>query len=676
MKLKVILIIVLVLCSFLAIGQPATEEKNAVDMNDPNSINSALEHGNADGVKWKEMNYALGNLDYILINQNSNMVDGDRFIQSFGGSKDLKFSKDASIKDASIINWGADGTISVGADKLAPDDYKNFPAGTQISVKSNNIEITYPKGSAVGKPSSDSEFTINGEEGIKVDGIAVKGKLQAKQGEFWLKEGENLEINNGVVKEIENSDSEDKKILFNKCGQAGICIYDSKLMGEAKGLSVVYQTGIRAYIADAKFETRNQLEAGDVYGLQLLLNELGYKDYEGKALVPDNVLGPRTKSALKEYQQYLTEKGQLASGRETELSVLGPETLTAINRDVGPFIYVDGSAWIKNSDKGELLYVQDEIRWKLGSIDNNYLLNTPKMRDRVYGEHNIMSQEKNTNNPLLEGHREGKYKTVQELINYAYRLAGWDGTGTPTQEHADKAAQIIEDNTGFTLDQLINKKGRDESSDFLFDASVTVSDKIESAGARSIPTKRPGSTDISSEALLYWVGNHGSSWINNFNYVSDVPRERTNEKDPNLPAGNHIAYDLAAPKGSYVGFPDLGEAIGEQGAIYGKVVGIKKGYNGGYGNTMKIELYNKDGTILLDNDGNKIFMETHHHARFNDKDAQLGNWVQPGDNIARVGDSGIATGPHVDVEIYSEGSEGNNNQRLTMFGNYLRTIQP
>ena len=91
----------------------------------------------------------------------------------------------------------------------------------------------------------------------------------------------------------------------------------------------------------------------------------------------------------------------------------------------------------------------------------------------------------------------------------------------------------------------------------------------------------------------------------------------------------HKGVDYAAPHGTPV------KAAGD-----GKV--IFRGTKGGYGNT-----------VIVQHGGNITTLYAH-LARFNKK-ARVGSRVRQGDVIAYVGQSGLATGPHLHYEYRKNG---------------------
>jgi murein DD-endopeptidase MepM/ murein hydrolase activator NlpD len=85
----------------------------------------------------------------------------------------------------------------------------------------------------------------------------------------------------------------------------------------------------------------------------------------------------------------------------------------------------------------------------------------------------------------------------------------------------------------------------------------------------------------------------------------------------------HAGTDIAAPAGTPI------RAVAE-----GRV--IESGVQGGYGNTVVIQA--EDGRKML---------YAHNKQNF----VQTGDWVSRGDEIAEVGSTGRATGPHVHYEV-------------------------
>jgi len=85
----------------------------------------------------------------------------------------------------------------------------------------------------------------------------------------------------------------------------------------------------------------------------------------------------------------------------------------------------------------------------------------------------------------------------------------------------------------------------------------------------------------------------------------------------------HAGTDIAAPAGTAI------RAVAE-----GRV--IESGVKGGYGNTV----------VIQGDDGRKML-----YAHNNQNFVQTGDWVSRGEEIAEVGSTGRATGPHVHFEV-------------------------
>lgn len=96
---------------------------------------------------------------------------------------------------------------------------------------------------------------------------------------------------------------------------------------------------------------------------------------------------------------------------------------------------------------------------------------------------------------------------------------------------------------------------------------------------------------------------------------------------------NHKAIDIAAP---------LGTAV--KAAMSGKVVAVVPGYNGGYGNTVEIDC------------GNGITMKYHHMQDGSISGMSVGQEVSAGQQIGKVGSTGISTGPHLDFQVQKDGN--------------------
>ena len=96
---------------------------------------------------------------------------------------------------------------------------------------------------------------------------------------------------------------------------------------------------------------------------------------------------------------------------------------------------------------------------------------------------------------------------------------------------------------------------------------------------------------------------------------------------------NHKVIDIAAP---------LGTAV--KAAMSGKVVAVVPGYNGGYGNTVEIDC------------GNGITMKYHHMQDGSISGMSVGQEVSAGQQIGKVGSTGISTGPHLDFQVQKDGN--------------------
>lgn len=98
-------------------------------------------------------------------------------------------------------------------------------------------------------------------------------------------------------------------------------------------------------------------------------------------------------------------------------------------------------------------------------------------------------------------------------------------------------------------------------------------------------------------------------------------------------SSTHKAIDIAAP---------LGTAV--KAAMGGKVVAVVPGYNGGYGNTVEIDC------------GNGIKMNYHHMQDGSISGMSVGQEVSAGQQIGKVGSTGISTGPHLDFQVVKDGN--------------------
>ena len=89
----------------------------------------------------------------------------------------------------------------------------------------------------------------------------------------------------------------------------------------------------------------------------------------------------------------------------------------------------------------------------------------------------------------------------------------------------------------------------------------------------------------------------------------------------------HTGIDLPAPSGTYI-------YAAESGTV------IISGWNGGFGNTVVIDHDNGLSSLYAHNSRNLV---------------SVGQWVNRGDRIARVGSTGVSTGPHLHFEVRHNG---------------------
>ena len=93
----------------------------------------------------------------------------------------------------------------------------------------------------------------------------------------------------------------------------------------------------------------------------------------------------------------------------------------------------------------------------------------------------------------------------------------------------------------------------------------------------------------------------------------------------------HTGIDLPAPSGTNI-------VAAESGTV------IISGWNGGFGNTVVIDHGGGLSTLYAHNSRNLV---------------TVGQWVNRGDAIARVGSTGVSTGPHLHFEVRHDGRHVN-----------------
>ena len=98
----------------------------------------------------------------------------------------------------------------------------------------------------------------------------------------------------------------------------------------------------------------------------------------------------------------------------------------------------------------------------------------------------------------------------------------------------------------------------------------------------------------------------------------------------------HTGVDLPAPSGTNI-------VAAESGTV------IISGWNGGFGNTVVIDHGGGLSTLYAHNSRNLV---------------AVGDWVNRGDVIARVGSTGVSTGPHLHFEVRHNGRHVNPNPYL------------
>lgn len=94
----------------------------------------------------------------------------------------------------------------------------------------------------------------------------------------------------------------------------------------------------------------------------------------------------------------------------------------------------------------------------------------------------------------------------------------------------------------------------------------------------------------------------------------------------------HYGIDYVAPTGTPV------QAIGD-----GKIIEVKRGYNNGGGNMIKIK-------------HNSVYATAYLHLSGFAPGITTGTYVRQGDIIGYVGATGLATGPHLDFRFYMNGN--------------------
>lgn len=98
----------------------------------------------------------------------------------------------------------------------------------------------------------------------------------------------------------------------------------------------------------------------------------------------------------------------------------------------------------------------------------------------------------------------------------------------------------------------------------------------------------------------------------------------------------HTGVDIGAPMGANI-------VAAESGTV------IISGWNGGFGHTVVIDHGGGLSTLYAHNSRNLV---------------QVGDWVNRGDVIARIGSTGVSTGPHLHFEVRHHGRHVNPNPYL------------
>jgi len=98
----------------------------------------------------------------------------------------------------------------------------------------------------------------------------------------------------------------------------------------------------------------------------------------------------------------------------------------------------------------------------------------------------------------------------------------------------------------------------------------------------------------------------------------------------------HTGVDIGAPSGTNI-------IAAESGTV------ILSGWNGGFGNT-----------VIIDHGGGRTTLYGHNSRNL----VEVGQWVNRGDVIARVGSTGVSTGPHLHFEVRHNGNHVNPNPYL------------
>lgn len=223
---------------------------------------------------------------------------------------------------------------------------------------------------------------------------------------------------------------------------------------------------------------------------------------------------------------------------------------------------------------------------------------------------NEYEQDINEDNELSDW--EGKAYMAQEagispetyiLYRVALATANADGKGSAKQSEAETAVNLI---PGLTQQQKA----------YLYQSTNT-SWKNNPFGSATV-TKYNAET---TEAINPVEGGRLSS--------SFGPRS-----SPTAGASSwHKAIDIAADEGTPV-----------RSVMPGTVVSVNKsGFGGGYGVSVRVD------------HGNGVVTEYHHMQEGSVDNINVGDTVEAGQQIGRVGSTGISTGPHLDMQAWKDG---------------------
>ena len=122
----------------------------------------------------------------------------------------------------------------------------------------------------------------------------------------------------------------------------------------------------------------------------------------------------------------------------------------------------------------------------------------------------------------------------------------------------------------------------------------------------------------------------GKDWMDVIMGGKGLSRSSSFWSKSNLRGGAHTGVDFSAPAGTALHMP-----------VGGKVV--KASYDGSFGNTVMVQ----------DTNGNYVMF-----AHMQSIGVRVGDTIQPGQFVGRVGSTGNSTGPHLHLEVRSKASKG------------------